>query len=291
MIRKMHGQPPRSFGMGRTLPCGRLTRVVAFVAIAFWVNASVASESPVVIQVDIEPLPPPFTGVEPVVSNHVAAAAQLWVQHVDAPSCVVEIELRLQKWPARGFGHSLSNAPLNNERPGGRSILQEGMAYKLRTGKSVHNGQPDAEVVFDPEYFKTLWWDPFPHVRQTPVPSDKLDALSVILHELGHAIAFNGFINPTTGELPQKRLSAYDRWVSWDGSNFFFNGPAAVTVYGRPVPLERKNYHHVGDKVPGVDPVLKNDLMNGVVMQYGHRYSVSPLDVAILADCGLPVKR
>jgi hypothetical protein len=30
--------------------------------------------------------------------------------------------------------------------------------------------------------------------------------------------------------------------------------------------------------------------MNGVVMEYGHRYEIGRLDLAVLEDCGIPLK-
>jgi hypothetical protein len=148
-------------------------------------------------------------------------------------------------------------------------------------------------MAFDPDYFKTLWFDPDPKTRKAPVPRDKLDALSIFLHELGHAMGFNGFMDPSTGAFSGKCVSTYDRWVARSGTEYFFNGPAAVKLHGHSIPLARRtnNYHHLGDNVPGVDPRLRYDLMNGVFMEYGRRYTISPLDVAILEDCGLPVKR
>ena len=217
----------------------------------------------------------------------------MWVEHVNSANCSVAIEFRLQKWPARGFGRSLYNVALKGEKHGGKFVTEEGLLHKLRTGEGRREPGPDVEMAFDPDYFKTLWFDPDPRTRQAPVPRDKLDALSIFLHELGHAIGFNGFINPVTGLIATDNMSTYDRWVTRVGGEFFFNGPAALKFYGRPVPLAHRsnNYHHVGDDVPGVDPRLRYDLMNGVHMEYGRRYVIGPLDIAILEDCGLPVKQ
>jgi hypothetical protein len=125
------------------------------------------------------------------------------------------------------------------------------------------------------------------------VPGDKLDAMSVLLHELGHALAFNGWIDPRTGRNDGSFASTYDRWVTFDGTDFFFNGPAATKAWGRPVPLAKtnNNYHHVCDKPAGRDAPLKADLMNGVVLEYGKRYAIGDLDLAILADCGIPIAK
>jgi hypothetical protein len=116
--------------------------------------------------------------------------------------------------------------------------------------------------------------------------------MSVLLHELGHALAFNGWIDPATGRLPGNFVSTYDRHVRFDGHDFFFTGANAVRLWGGPVPLARthNNYHHVCETPTGRDAPLKGDLMNGIVMQYGHRYDITLLDLAILRDCDVPLK-
>jgi hypothetical protein len=263
---------------------------------ALLVRSALAIEPAVQCKVVIEPFPAEFAGLEPIVSSHVLTAAEMWAQHIRAvnctTNCIIEIDFRIQKSPTRVSGRSPRNAPFNNETYNGKFVLEEGLAYKLRTGKAPSGSGPDAEIVIDPAYFKMLWWDPDPQTRTSPVPGNKLDALSVILRELGHALAFNGFIDPVTGNVGGAYISTYDRWVASNGFDFSFSGPTAVGKYGKPIPLATRssNYFHVGDDVPNVDPVLKNDVMNGIGLQYGHRYSVSPLDIAILADCGLPVK-
>lgn len=78
--------------------------------------------------------------------------------------------------------------------------------------------------------------------------------------------------------------------VPQDG-NLFFEGPHAEAVYGGPVPLTWGDYGHVGNRAATgrSGQGLIGDLMNGVAWYGGVRYSISPLDLAIAADAGLPV--
>jgi hypothetical protein len=273
-----------------------ISRFCCGAAAALLIGLASVSEAQVQLQIVHEPFPAEFTGLESTVSSNILTAAEKWIQHIGATNCTtnctIEIAFRIQKSPTQASGRSLHNVPFNNETYNGKVVMEEGMAYKLRTGKAPDGQGLDVEIVIDPDYFRTLWWDPDPQMRTSPVPGDKLDALSVILRELGHALAFNGFINPVTGNVGGAYISTYDRWVASNGFDFFFGGPAAMRQYGKAIPLATKssNYHHVGDNVPNVDAVLKNDLMNGIGLQHGQRYSVSPLDIAILADCGLLVK-
>ena len=137
-----------------------------------------------------------------------------------------------------------------------------------------------------------MWFDPDPRTRRARLPKpeeQRLDAYSVILHELGHALGFNGYRDPGTGELPGQHLSSYDRWVERQGKYLFFNGPQARKSYGGPVPLSRTiaNYHHFGEPGRAGETRLRKDPMNGFVLEWSQRYEISPLDLAILADCGL----
>jgi hypothetical protein len=251
-----------------------------------------AENSPVQFQLTIEPLPGDFAKLEPAIRSHVLTAAQTWVDHVECKPCSIEIVFRLQPWKARGFGHSVSGASFHGEKFADKPVSEEGWAHELRTGEDPNGAQPDVEMAFDPDYFRTLWFDPDPKSRHAFVPKDKLDAMSVILHELGHAIAFNGHLDMATGLTKDGVYSPYDRWVTFDSGNFFFNGPSALKLYRKPIPLAKtkNDYHHFGEPGPHLDRKLKEDLMNGIVMEYGKRYFISELDLAVLEDCGLTVK-
>ena len=177
----------------------RIIPVVLCLLLCGW-QAS-AQTGPVQFQLTIEPLPGDFAKLEPVIREHILTAAQMWVDHVECKPCAIEIIFRLQPWNARGFGHSLAGVPIE-EKVNGRPLVEEGWGARTAHGRRSQRlgSTPDVEMAFDPEYFKTLWWDPHPNSRHAVVPKDKLDAMSVVLHELGHAIAFNGRLDPKTGK-------------------------------------------------------------------------------------------
>jgi hypothetical protein len=109
------------------------------------------------------------------------------------------------------------------------------------------------------------------------------------MHELGHAFAFNGWMNNFTGVMSDRYQSVYDELIDFRGGSFYFTGSGAARTYGSPVPLSYGNITHLGNLFPGPGSDLIPDLMNGVVFYRGSRYNISPLNIAILADVGIPV--
>ena len=272
----------------------RLTALLLFLSTLLLLTTPRMSLAQVEFTVTTQDLPAEAKPLEPLIKSNLIAAASAWAGFVDAKPCKVEITFRLDRNAAsgRGSGRSAVSTRLADERhTDGKLVSEQGWAAMMRTGKDLNGDQPDIEIIFEPDYFKTLWWDPRPDLRADRVPQSKLDSMSVLLHELGHALAFNGWIDPKTGQLPGNHISTYDRHVKYDGKNFFFHGPRAVKSWGGPVPLARtrNNYHHVCETPTGRDALLKPDLMNGIVMRYGQRYDITLLDLAILHDCNIPL--
>lgn len=173
----------------------------------------------------------------------------------------------------------------------GVDVYEQSVATQVRTGIDPNGSASDATIYISPDYMTNeLWFDPSPTARSAPVPSNRTDADSVFIHEFGHIFGFNGWKSGTDGTSPGNYESTFDRYETFDGTNLWFNGPAAMKLYGGPVPITYGDNFHVGNAAsrPGSD--LISDLMNGVVFYRGTRYDISPLDLAIMKDVGLPVQ-
>lgn len=174
---------------------------------------------------------------------------------------------------------------------GGFNVFEQGAAAKVRTGFDANGPAPDIEINLSPAYCANeLWFDPDPLARVAPVPNDRLDAVSVFLHELAHAFVFNGWIDGFGGGFPGDYISTFDLRTTYDSENFFFTGSRASGVYGGDVPITYGNPFHLGNLEPRPGEALLPDLMNGVVFFHGNRYVITNLDLAICADTGLPVR-
>jgi hypothetical protein len=136
----------------------------------------------------------------------------------------------------RAFGRSNTAVPIGTVN--GRTLVQESAGWEIRTGNDPTPGSPDIQIGLQPTYLQNeLWFDPDPAARTAAVPGNRVDAMSVVLHELAYAFGFNGFRDQVTGELDPFVLSAYDALTTLEGCRMFFIGERAQSVFGGPVPL------------------------------------------------------
>ncbi len=222
------------------------------------------------------------------IRSHIQAAGALWDIHIGGLNTNLEVVVNFDSDIPRATGRSVTSSFVRNN--GIYNIFEQGAAAEIRTGIDPNEDQPDIELNFNPDYLiNELWFDPNPSTRTALVPTNKTDAVSVFLHELGHAFAFNGWMDGITGTMPGDYQSPFDEKVSFDGTNFFFDGAKAISIYGSPVPITYGNPFHLGNNSPRPGSNLIPDLMNGIVYNRGIRYNISNLDVAILTDTGVPI--
>ena len=218
------------------------------------------------------------------------AVGEDWAQHLLAPRNVtIEILIQFADIPTATAASATVVFVGNN---GVYNVYEQGVAAEIGTGIDPNGVEPDATVrIGIGNLTGGRWWfDPDPASRSVPVPGDRIDAYSTLLHEMGHVLAYNGWRNAYTGELRSDFQSTYDEMTVFDGEDFFFIGEAAMDVYGGPVAETYGNCRHLGNRAPRPGSDLLDQLMNGVANRRGWRRFISELDLAILADVGLPVR-
>ncbi|HET6574765.1 MAG TPA: hypothetical protein VFG68_14265 [Fimbriiglobus sp.] len=235
-------------------------------------------------------------------TQNLQAAGGLWNNYLRPASAInLEVVVKFNTGIARATGRSL-DVVLSRRTAEGFNLYEQGAGSEVRTGIDPNPARADIELALNPDYLRNeLWLDPDPARRTATVPTNRTDAMSVMMHELGHAFAYNGWRKGKTdqtgtiGDLPGNYLSTFDQYVRRDGDVLVYDGPLATSRYGgKPVPITLGSYAHLGNKfadpgetqLPGTD--LIPDLMNGVAFYRGTRYDLSILDVAIVADSEVP---
>lgn len=223
------------------------------------------------------------------IRDNLLAAADAWTRHLNTASGVrIDVIVRFDSSIPRAGGRSLTSSFVHNN--GAFDVFEQGLASELRTGIDPNGSTPDVEIILNPNYTtNTLWFDPNPFDSTANIPANRVDGYSVLLHELGHALAFNGWRNVSTGAIGSY-ASTFDELTVVDDDGFsYFVGDMATTIYRDRVPLTWNNIFHVANNLgfPGDD--LITDLMNGVILHRARRYDISLLNLAIAYDVGVDV--
>jgi hypothetical protein len=261
------------------------------------------------------------------ITSHIQEAGRRWssLVAIDGPRSI-EVEIGAAGIPTAN-GTSVTTFPVATN--GSRTVYEQGLAYELISGTDPNATSPDVHFNFGLDYLRNqLWFDPDPTARTAAIPANRVDALSVILHEFGHALVYNGWSDLTTGVSPATYQSTFDFWTT-PGAPSVFSGPVAIATWGTPPDLTTGNNKHWGnsgdrpappperiertpvqwrDGAPVPQPIsappaaerpawkigsptasLIDELMNGVVFYYQTRYDISALDVAVLEDTGIPL--
>jgi hypothetical protein len=194
------------------------------------------------------------------VTSHLQEAGRRWgsVVALSGPRSV-EVTVSVGAI-ATASGASLTSSFIGSI--GGRDTFEQGVAAEWRTGIDPNGAAADASVTFGLAYLRNeLWFDPDPQLRSAPVPLDRTDAMSVLLHEFGHILAYNGFADVNTGQPPPTFWSIWDRWMI-PGQPTLFSGPASVAAWGAAPELTIGNINHWGNPVPGIGAALTETCAN-----------------------------
>lgn len=228
-----------------------------------------------------------LTSYESEILANLQAAADDWGRFIDSSASieiVVGMTIPGDGTPrATGYSETSVFAGMSGEL----FVYQWGSVAELNDPGTDPNGSgPDIRIKFEQNFLDSdVWFSPNPNERFN-IPPDKVDGYTVLLHELGHALGINGYY--TDGINDSMFVSPFDLLISEGGGEVYFNGTAAVSEYGSPVPLTRGNIRHLGNST-GAGTDIVTDLMNGVTVGLGDLYSISRLDLAILDDVGVPI--
>jgi hypothetical protein len=187
---------------------------------------------------------------------------------------------------------------------------ESAFAYKLQNGADPTTGlesfpklsdgaQADVVININSNYLNSVGWlDPNPGEGTDPVPADKVDMVSELMHEFGHGLGIGATksLDITTGTFDAGQKTTWESLLDVEKSGTYFTGSHAIREHGGPVVVTtntpEENYGHLGNALSdATDPKTGGpDVMFGVYFETGKRYEVSDLDVAILQDLGYHIK-
>ncbi|MEM8945282.1 MAG: dockerin type I domain-containing protein [Planctomycetota bacterium] len=225
----------------------------------------------------------------PLLTENIVASGQHWSNIIDGDGNleIVVIPTTASVASASSLTSSISH---NN---GTFNVFHQGAAAEIIKGFDPNGATPDIRIFLNPDRLSssgTVHLDPDPTQRTAPIPSNKRDAMTILIHELGHGLMLNGWMNSTTGEYPGDFQSTFDEHRTWDGFNQFYEGATAVQVNNGPIGLTYANGSHIGNDFPRPGDNLLGDIMNGERFDNARRYGISPLNVAIAKDVGFDIK-
>jgi hypothetical protein len=222
------------------------------------------------------------------VTRMVNAAGAEWGQYFSS-NASIQIQIEFEDSPGQSFlakSLSVENEPIRKE--GDVQVFEVGVAHEIRTGFDPNGSVPDGIIVFNTALLEDMFFDPDTNTRVAPIPADKFDAYSVVLHEIGHLNGFAPFKANGTAAIVNDQISTFDEFVQQGGGgSIIFTGPKVVEIYGQPAPLNTNSIAHYGNAGgPGAD--LNGKLMS-VDIPPQERQVVQDIDLAFLFDIGLPV--
>jgi hypothetical protein len=213
------------------------------------------------------------------VRNVIEAAAAEWAQHLDGRA-TIELRVGFESGDYLMASRALV-AVETGQTFNGYDVYQIGPIWEI-AGRGDPNGfAPDGEIIVATGSIDMMFWG-YP----ADPPANRYDAFDTALHELGHILGFACSDDYYAGLADW--LTSYDQHVVASGASAAFTGPQAVETFGRVVPLSDATS-------PGSWPHTDIQSGPGALMypfaDAGVRLGISDLELAILADAGMPIRK
>ncbi len=246
------------------------------------------------------------------------AAAEEWTDNISG-SGTLEIEVYFQ---SNGNALMFAGASIGvySGTHGGSDVYQWGTISEIITGEDPNGSDVDGSIGINPDLLDIMWFDPNPGSSNPDVPSHLYDAYSIVLHEYGHILAFNGWLIPDGSSaapipfvgdapsgvvrprihkcgnpscLPKETMPDAGAWVPMSGFYSTFDILMEEDADGGLTFVGPNTLALFADGVPFDPESYTHVFLPGTVMYtyafQGVRDRVTDTELAILTDCGVPV--
>lgn len=207
----------------------------------------------------------------------VQGAAAYWSRYID--DTLANLSVRVNFVPLSDLTLAQGGTDYFLDRSsGGFDFLEAVTITELRTGVDENGSAPDIRIDIDTGELLAgeFYLGPLVNGLSANVPSNLFDLFTIIVHEIGHGLGILTFLDSAGND-----RTDFDERVFKSGGNYFFNGPAATSVFGGNVPLD-DSIAHLSE---GTGSLL------GPTISAGEMTLISRLDVAVLQDIGVPVRQ
>lgn len=156
---------------------------------------------------------------------------------------------------------------------------------KLETGVDRNGATADMGVTLTVNSIRNLlYFRPSPTATVAPasIPSNRDDALSVFLHEIGHGLGLESLSAAITDSTFATEKSTYDTFIN--SSSQFTGANAMAAAISGPIQLDPASISHLLKSGTYGSDLMSTTIPAGIIDR------ISPLDLGMLQDIGVPLR-
>jgi hypothetical protein len=168
-------------------------------------------------------------------------------------------------------------------------LYEDGVPAEIKSGIDINGSTPDAVINIGTTNLDKYYAFDSTLATSSDIAQDKTDAFRVILHEMLHAMGFNGWLANAQGNYTGEAVSMFDQFLLASNGRNFFMGHNAQSAFGGPVPVTND---HLGDSISFAQGILTgaDTLMSYDKVPNGSRISLDPVVIGVLRDMGYTVR-
>ena len=194
-----------------------------------------------------------------------AAVTHAWMQWGNKGMLDVKLEFTDFQSNTLAFAYARNELFTGQVHSSGIPITQSNVALEVNTGRDPNGDLPDITI----------------YIAMNPVRFFEYDAMSIMAHEIGHALGFRTELFDFDSDY--STITSWDQFLTFPNGTTgpaAFNGPEAMAIYGGPVPIT--GYYNATHP-DGIGSIMDPTFGPGEVRLVG------VLDKAMMHDIGVMV--